>query len=133
VKKSTIENYIKQTVEFIKEDALVAKEDYLSSKNSNSRLFRDGVLMGYYYVITLLKQQAEAFDINTNDLNLDNIDPDKDLIISHADDTKISHKKKPDKNSENNTKINILNGRIRHLENEIKNFEKQIKDLSNKN
>ena len=52
------------------------------------------------------------------------------LIINNG---KICYTKKPDKNSENNIKKNIINGRIRHLENEIKNFEKQIKDLSNKN
>ena len=73
MEKSTIENYIKQSIEYLKEDAIAAKEDYLNAKNSNSKLFNDGVLMGYYYVITLLKQQAEAFGINQNDLNLDNI------------------------------------------------------------
>lgn len=102
MEKSTIENYIKQSIEYLKEDAIAAKEDYLNAKNSNSKLFNDGVLMGYYYVITLLKQQAEAFGINPNDLNLDNIDPDKDLMISPTDDTKISYTKNPNKNEENN-------------------------------
>lgn len=102
MEKSTIENYIKQTIEYLKEDAMVAKEDYLKSKNSNSKLFNDGVLMGYYYVITLLKQQAEAFGINANDLNLDNIDPDKDLMISSINDTKFSHTKNPNENGKNN-------------------------------
>ena len=102
MEKSTIENYIKQTIEYLKEDVMVAKENYLKSKNSNSKLFNDGVLMGYYYVVTLLKQQAEAFGINANDLNLDNIDPDKDLIISSINDTKFSHTKNSIENGKNN-------------------------------
>jgi hypothetical protein len=102
MEKSTIENYIKQTIEYLKEDAIAAKEDYLNAKNSNSKLFNDGVLMGYYHVITLLKQQAEAFGINANDLNLDNIDPDKDLMIPSTNVRKLSYTKNPSGNDENN-------------------------------
>ena len=102
MEKSTIENYIKQTIEYLKEDAIAAKEDYLNANNSNSKLFNDGVLMVYYHVIILLKQQEEAFGINANDLNLDNIDPDKDLMISSTNVRKLSYTKNPSANDENN-------------------------------
>jgi len=39
MEKSTIENYIKQTIEYLKEDAIAAKEDYLNANNSNSKLW----------------------------------------------------------------------------------------------
>ncbi len=77
---SKLEKYIKQTIEYIKEDALNAKKTYLNSTDQNKKLFHDGLLMGYYYAITTLKQQAENFQISLKELNLDDIDPDKDLL-----------------------------------------------------
>jgi hypothetical protein len=36
--------------------------------------------MGYYYVINLLKQQADVFGIDPKALKLNDINPDKDLL-----------------------------------------------------
>jgi hypothetical protein len=78
--KSKLENYIKQTIEYLKEDALNAKQEYLNSTEERKKLFNDGVLMGYYHAINTLRQQAENFQISLKDLNLEDIDPDKDLL-----------------------------------------------------
>ena len=80
--KAALKNYIKQTIEYLKEDAIKAKATYKESKTNEEKRFNDGVLMGYYYSIVLFKQQAEAFGINLQDIGLSDIDPDKDLLNS---------------------------------------------------
>ena len=36
--------------------------------------------MAYYEVLSLMQQQAEAFDLPLNDLGLSGLDPDRELI-----------------------------------------------------
>ncbi|MEQ9115694.1 MAG: hypothetical protein RLN62_02750 [Rickettsiales bacterium] len=78
--KNDLKNYVIQTMEYLKEDAFQAKASYLKEKNLGKSSFKDGVLMGYYYAITLFKKQAELHGIDLKDINLDDIDPDKDLL-----------------------------------------------------
>lgn len=39
-----------------------------------------GIKFAYYSVISLMQQQADAFDIPLKDLKLDDIDADRDLL-----------------------------------------------------
>jgi hypothetical protein len=74
------QQFLASLVDLLKVDAFEAKKDYLAASDDDTKLFNDGVLMGYYYVINLLKQQAEAFGYELSDINLDDFDPDKDLL-----------------------------------------------------
>ncbi len=38
--------------------------------------------MAYYEVISLMQQQAEAFGIPLTDINLEGLDPEKDVLQS---------------------------------------------------
>lgn len=73
-------DYLRQSIEYLIEDSKKAKEVYLSSQDNEQRLFNDGILMGYYYSIKLLQEQALLFELELKDLGFENFDPDKDLI-----------------------------------------------------
>jgi hypothetical protein len=64
--------HIREAAEAAKREAGVAKDD--------DRLFQRGRLMAYYEVVSLMQQQALAFDLPLGDLALDGLDPDHDLI-----------------------------------------------------
>jgi hypothetical protein len=64
---------------FIKEDALQAKKDADESSDSD-RLFHRGKLHGYYAVISTLQQHATPQGIPLEELELDDIVPDRDLL-----------------------------------------------------
>lgn len=63
------------TFGFIKEEALESKRKLKKERN----LFTEGNLLAYYSVVSLLQQQAKAFQIDLKDINLHDIDADKDL------------------------------------------------------
>ncbi|MDX1920544.1 MAG: hypothetical protein SFU25_07430 [Candidatus Caenarcaniphilales bacterium] len=65
----------------IKERALDAKKAInQTSDNSLEGSFARGELIALYGIVTLMQQQAEGFQIPLSELQLDDIDPDKDLI-----------------------------------------------------
>jgi len=64
---------------FIKEDALRARKEADESSDSN-RLFYRGKLHGYYGVVSTLQQQATPLGIPLEELELDDIVPDRDLL-----------------------------------------------------
>jgi len=70
--------YLKDLVHLAKERARTAKLD-ASAASGDERAFRDGVLMGWYSIISMMQSQASAFGIPTEALGLDDIDPDRDL------------------------------------------------------
>lgn len=63
-----------------------AKEAKLESDHPKEEFegYAQGVLMGYYSVITLLKHEAFAFCIDQKELGLAEIKPDIDLLCSHG-------------------------------------------------
>lgn len=74
--------YIINTITLLKELARKAKADTDSPKGG-SKDYSEGVIMGYYSIITLLKHQAFAFCMDQKELGLADITPDIDLLGLH--------------------------------------------------
>jgi hypothetical protein len=75
---TTHANYLRDLGHLIREAGEQAKNDSDQASESN-RLFQQGRLMAYYEVLSLMQQQAEAFQLPLRDLALDGLDPDRDL------------------------------------------------------
>ena len=78
--KNNLLNYMQEISFLLKSYAKQAKLDADHPKEGDSSDFNDGFLMAYHQVITTMKNQAPFFDLMIEDLNLSDIDPDKDLI-----------------------------------------------------
>ncbi|MBL8631905.1 MAG: hypothetical protein JNM40_01690 [Myxococcales bacterium] len=63
----------------LKEKALTARLDAAQGR-AEDRDYKLGFLMAYHDVISLVKQQADAFGVDVRALCLDDIDPDRDLL-----------------------------------------------------
>lgn len=74
-------HYLHDLSEIIKTRALEAKEERTKEKEGSAAYeFQCGRLLAFNEVISIFQQQAEGFDINLDDLNLNDIDPDRDLV-----------------------------------------------------
>jgi hypothetical protein len=71
--------YIINTITLLKELARKAKKDADNPKEGFES-YTQGVIMGYYSIITLLKHQAIAFCMDQKELGLTDINPDIDLL-----------------------------------------------------
>jgi hypothetical protein len=78
----TFKNYLHDLGTLVKEHAREAKEQKTSSKGKSSQDYKSGYLMAWYEVVSLMQQQAEAFGIPFESLDLHDINPDKDLFRS---------------------------------------------------
>src|SRR5215469_8932664 len=78
----TFKNYLHDLGTLIKEQAREAKAQKDSSTGGSSQDYNSGYLMAWYEVVSLMQQQAEAFGIPFESLDLQDIDPDKDLFRS---------------------------------------------------
>lgn len=72
-------NYIINVIDLLKKRAIEAKKDAESAKEG-LKSYVQGVVMGYYSIINLLKHQAFAFCIDQKELGLADIKPDIDLL-----------------------------------------------------
>jgi len=72
--------YLRDLGELLKQAALEAKAQRDLAGQSASAAFENGRLMAYFEIVSLMRQQAVAFDIPLNELSLDDIDPDRDLL-----------------------------------------------------
>lgn len=70
-------NYLLDLSFIIKERALNAKK---SLDDSNQDDYNSGYLMAFYEILDLMKHQADAFNIQQDDIGLADIDPDRDLL-----------------------------------------------------
>ncbi|MBJ7553942.1 hypothetical protein [Marinomonas spartinae] len=70
------QNYLKDLGVLIREMALEAKQQ-LVEKDTD---FSTGYMACFHRVVSLMQQQAEAFDISLEDIGLDGIDADEDLV-----------------------------------------------------
>ncbi len=89
MEEQTFKNYLHDLGTLIKENAREAKEKKDSSKGSSSQDYDSGYLMAWYEVVSLMQQQAEAFGIPFEFLDLHDIDPDKDLFRSRRKEMNI--------------------------------------------
>lgn len=71
--------YTIDTITLLKESARKAKLEADNQKGETNG-YIEGVIMGYYSIITLLKYEAFAFCIDQKELGLADIKPDVDLL-----------------------------------------------------
>lgn len=74
--KTVYENYLYDLGLLIKGMAIESK----LVENQRQTDFSAGYMAGFHRVVSLMQQQAEAFDIPLEELGLDGIDPDADLV-----------------------------------------------------
>ena len=72
--------YLRDLALLIKDMARKAKTINDASIDDADRSLRLERLMTLHEVVSLMQQQAEAFNIPLADIGLDDIDPEKDLI-----------------------------------------------------
>lgn len=70
--------YLEELGTLLKEQAQNAKVQ-LEHESEKEKGFDQGVLFAYYRIISIMQQQTKAFDISLKDINLSDIDPDKQL------------------------------------------------------
>jgi hypothetical protein len=63
---------LRQAGEATQRDVAVATDE--------DRPFQEGRRMAYIEVLSLMQQQARAFDLSLHDLSLDGLDPERDLL-----------------------------------------------------
>lgn len=72
--------YLRDLGLLLKEKARGAKDDESLAGDEQDRRFRAGRLMAFHEVISLMQQQARAFQIPLEELCLDDIDPERELL-----------------------------------------------------
>jgi hypothetical protein len=73
--------FLLEAVQAIKERALEARSDRPEQgADPSGHLFQSGRLLGFNEVISIIQQYADGFQIDLAELQLDDIEPDKDLI-----------------------------------------------------
>jgi hypothetical protein len=64
----------------IRDLSIQATKEQDAAVGSSDREYAVGYLMGLHRVVSLMQQQAEAFQIPLSDLNLAGLDPETDLL-----------------------------------------------------
>lgn len=57
-----------------------ARQEAAEGKDTADESYRLGALMTFHSVISLLQQQARAFEIPLEELDLSDIEPERDLL-----------------------------------------------------
>ena len=63
----------------VREYALAAVEERQKQKDPSSLEFYEGYILGFHRIVSLMQQHALAFGIELKDLQLEGIEPDRDL------------------------------------------------------
>lgn len=69
---------------FLQDFCKIMQSKVLEVKNEclkNNDDYNKGRLIVYYDLITTLQQQADAFGIDRNEINISDINPDKELLV----------------------------------------------------
>ena len=74
---TVFEDYLRDLGRLIREMALDAKAKAEASGGSE---FDVGYMAGFHRVVSLMQQQAEAFDLPLESLALNDLDPDEELV-----------------------------------------------------
>jgi hypothetical protein len=78
--EKSLKHYIREISCLLKDYAKQAKVDADHPKEGGSADFNDGFLMAYHQVIAVMKNQAPFFDLTQEEINLADIEPERDLI-----------------------------------------------------
>ena len=76
----THSNYLRDLGNLLREAAVDARRRHQEAAGSENESFEAGRSMAYYEVVSLLIDQAVAFEIPTEVLGLSGFDPDRDLL-----------------------------------------------------
>lgn len=80
MKDLTLKHYIQEISCLLKENAKQAKLEVKDPKTKDSLDYNIGYLMAYHEVITIMKNQAYVFNIDQKEIELEDIEPDRDLV-----------------------------------------------------
>ena len=72
--------YLSDLGYLLRERALEAKQQARTARGKAEEVFELGRLTAYYEVISLLINQALAFQMPVDDLHLEGLNPDRDLL-----------------------------------------------------
>ncbi len=78
--EKSLKYYIREINCLLKDYARQAKVDADHPKEGDSADYNTGYLMAYHEVISTLKNQAPFFDLTQEELNLADIEPERDLV-----------------------------------------------------
>jgi hypothetical protein len=80
MRNDKFKNYLLELGLLLKEKAQEAKKEKDHPVGQSDKDYNIGYLMAFHEVIDLMKQQADAFNINQNDIGLSDINVEKDLL-----------------------------------------------------
>ena len=75
-------NYLADLGALLKREALDAKTQASQEIGKPGHQFALGRLTAYYEVLSLMKQQADAFGINASEISLHDFDVDRELLAN---------------------------------------------------
>jgi hypothetical protein len=75
----TYRNYLLDLGRYVRDAGTTAKTE-AESASDDDRQFEQGRWMAYYEVLSLMQQQAAAFNLPLRDLSLDGFDADRDVL-----------------------------------------------------
>jgi hypothetical protein len=78
--EKSLKHYIREINCLLKDYAREAKKVADHPKEGDSADFNDGFLMAYHQVIAVMKNQAPFFDLTQEEINLADIEPERDLL-----------------------------------------------------
>ena len=78
LKNNVFENYLRDLIRLIGENALAAKREEVVAA-AEDKLFASGKAFGYYEVVSLMYLQAIAFGLEPSSIGLPDTDPDRSL------------------------------------------------------
>ena len=73
------EHYLFDLGRLVREYALTAVEERQKQEDTASLEFYEGYILGLHRIVSLMQQQALTFGIELKDLQLEGIEPDRDL------------------------------------------------------
>ena len=73
------EHYLFDLGRLVREYALAAVEERQKQEDSTSLEFYEGYILGFHRIVSLMQQQALAFGIELEDIQLEGLEPDRDL------------------------------------------------------
>ena len=80
MEKKIYQNYLLNLIPIVKKQAYEAKTEANTPREKTEDDISQGVLMGYYSIITLFKHEAFTFCIDQKEIGLAEIKPDIDLL-----------------------------------------------------
>ncbi len=80
MKEDVFKNYVRDLVFILAEKARDAKSDKELSLDKSEKDYKLGYLMALHDVISLIKEQADAFEIDQEIIGVKDIEPDSDLL-----------------------------------------------------